>query len=225
MSHTLIAGPTGGSVLERLARRGPPARVGERCEMCATPVADEHGHVVDVEARGMLCVCRPCYLLFTPEGSGNDHFRAVPDRYVDLGPGAIGPQQWDQLEIPVSVAFFFHNSKLGEVVGLYPGPGGATESQLSLTTWTDIVAAAPALGSLLPDVEAVLVRGAARGNGDRASEAFIVPIDRCYELTGRLREVWRGIDGGGEAHAALDEVFGEVSRLSQRGRGPGGGRR
>lgn len=225
MTHTLIAGSDGGSVLERLARRGPPARVGERCEMCATPVADGHGHVVDVEARGMLCVCRPCYLLFTPEGAGNDHYRAVPDRYVDLGPGAIGPQQWDQLEIPVSVAFFFHNSKLGEVVGLYPGPGGATESQLSLTTWADIVSAAPALGSLLPDVEAVLVRGAARGAGDRASEAFIVPIDRCYELTGRLRAVWKGIDGGREAHAALDEVFGEVARLSRRGRGPGGGRR
>lgn len=216
MSHGISVPETQvGSVLERLVRRGPPARTGERCEMCAAPVADEHGHVVDVASRGMLCVCRPCYLLFTPDGAGNEHYRAVPERYLDLGPDAIGPQQWDRLEIPVSVAFFFHNSVLGEIVGLYPGPGGATESQLSLDTWADVVAAEPRIGSLEPDVEAVLVRGASGG----ATEAYIVPVDRCYELTGRLRSVWRGIDGGSEARGALDEMFAELATRSRRGAG------
>jgi hypothetical protein len=214
MSHAGARSETpGGSVLERLARRGPPAPVGARCEMCAEPIADAHGHVVDVSARGLLCVCRPCYLLFTPEGAGNHHYRAVPDRYVALDPGAIGPQQWDRLEIPVSVAFFFHHSVLGHVVGLYPGPGGATESQLGLDAWADVVAAVPELASLAPDVEAVLVRG----GGGGATEASIVPIDRCYELTGRLRAVWRGIDGGAEARAALDDVFGEIADRCGRG--------
>ena len=152
----------GGSVLERLARRGPPARLGERCEMCGSPVADEHGHVVDVHARGMLCVCRPCYLLFTPEGSGHDHFRAVPDRYLDLGRDSIGPQLWDRLEVPVGVAFFFRNSVLGRIVGQYPGPGGATESELAFEAWEDLVAAVPGLADMVPDVEALLVRGELR---------------------------------------------------------------
>lgn len=198
------------SVLERLARRGPRSRAGERCEMCAVPIEDEHGHVVDIQARGMLCVCRPCYLLFTPEGAGHDHFRAVPDRIVALG-DAIGPQSWDRLEVPVSVAFFFHNSVLGHVVGLYPGPGGATESELPLEAWDDLLAAAPALRDMEPDVEALLVRG----DGTTGTEAYLVPIDRCYDLTGRLRAVWQGIEGGNAVRDTLDTVFAELGRGAQ----------
>lgn len=201
-----------GSVLERLARRGPPTAVGERCELCASPVAEDHGHIVDVRARGLLCACRPCYLLFTPDGAGDGHYRAVPNRVLDLGSEAIGPQQWDRLEVPVSVAFFFQNSILGHVVGLYPGPGGATESELAFDTWADVVRDVPVLETLEPDVEAVLVRGE-RGS---ATEAFIVPIDRCYELTGRLRAVWQGIDGGSEVQLALDSFFAGLTATSAR---------
>jgi Fe-S cluster biogenesis protein NfuA len=42
---------------------------------------------------------------------------------------------WDDLQIPVGVAFFFTNSELGRVVGVYPGPAGATESELTLAAW------------------------------------------------------------------------------------------
>jgi hypothetical protein len=37
-----------------------------------------------------------------------------------------------------------------------------------------------------------------------------VPIDTCYELVGRLRMLWRGFDGGQEAHEALNEFFERV---------------
>ena len=43
----------------------------------------------------------------------------------------------------------------------------------------------------------------------RAS-AILVPIDACYELVGRLRTLWRGFDGGQEAHDALDAFFDDV---------------
>ncbi len=218
MTHVIQPGhlgPERGSVLERLALRGPPAAVGERCELCSAPVGEGHGHVVDLKARGLMCSCRPCYLLFTPDGAGDGQFRSVPDRCVDLGPDAIGPQQWDQLEVPVSVAFFFHNSILGHVVGLYPGPGGATESELPFATWSELVDAVPLLASLEPDVEAVLVRG---GRNRSTTEAYIVPIDCCYELTGRLRSVWKGIDGGSEAGKALDTFFAGIVERSARSR-------
>ena len=42
--------------------------VGERCEMCAEPISDEHPHVVDLESRALMCTCRGCYLLFTAVG-------------------------------------------------------------------------------------------------------------------------------------------------------------
>ncbi len=49
----------------------PPAeqRV-ERCEMCAEPIGEWHGHVVDGEGRGRMGTCRPGALLFTQEGAG-----------------------------------------------------------------------------------------------------------------------------------------------------------
>ena len=57
------------------------------------------------------------------------------------------------------------------------------------------------LATLQPDVEALLVRAAADGGG---AECYLVPIDACYELVGQLRRLWRGFDGGREAHDALD---------------------
>ena len=45
------------AVLSRLRRRSaaPKPRPGERCELCAEPIADEHGHVVDIEAAQRSC--------------------------------------------------------------------------------------------------------------------------------------------------------------------------
>jgi hypothetical protein len=42
-----------------------------------------------------------------------------------------------------------------------------------------------------------------------------VPIDACYELVGRLRQLWRGFDGGQDAHAAMDEFFERVASRSR----------
>ena len=73
---------------------------------------------------------------------------------------ALSPAQWDALQIPVSVAFFFVNSTLDQVAAFYPSPAGATESLLPLDTWDELVAANPELATLEPDVEAFLVRSA-----------------------------------------------------------------
>jgi hypothetical protein len=191
----------------RQSRPRPVARAGERCELCTEEIADEHAHLVDLQARNLLCACRGCYLLFTSEGSGGSHFRAVPDRYVAFPDFELSPAQWDSLQIPVSVAFFFLNSSLDRVAAFYPGPAGATESQLSLDTWEEVVIANPELATLEPDVEAFLVRAQPNRGG---AECFLVPIDACYELVGHLRRLWRGFDGGREAHDALDAFFARV---------------
>jgi hypothetical protein len=180
--------------------------------LCTEPIGDEHEHLVDVHARRLLCSCRGCYLLFMSEGAGGGHFRAVPDRYVSFSDFRLTAAQWDSLQIPVSVAFFLVNSTLDRVAAFYPGPAGATESLLPLDTWAEVVAANPALATLQPDVEAFLVR-ADRGVG--GAECFVVPIDVCYELVGRLRMLWRGFDGGREAHDALDAFFERVRNKSR----------
>jgi len=185
----------------------PGPRPGESCELCGEAVGEEHSHLVDTHARSLLCACRGCYLLFVSEGAGGGHFRAVPDRYIAFPDFRLAPTQWDSLQIPVSVAFFFHNSALDRVAAFYPSPAGATESQLPLERWKEVVVDNPQLETLQPDVEAFLVR--ARPNGADA-ECYLVPIDVCYELVGHLRRLWRGFDGGREAHQQLDQFFDRV---------------
>lgn len=197
------------AVLQRIRTTRPRSTEPEieRCELCTEPIAEEHGHLVDIEARNLMCACRGCYLLFTSEGAGGGHFRAVPDRYVAFPDFRLSPAQWESLQIPVSVAFFFINSSLDRVAAFYPGPAGATESLLPLETWAELVDADATLATLQPDVEAFLVRSSRDEGG---AECFLVPIDACYELVGHLRRLWRGFDGGREANDALDAFFDRV---------------
>ena len=95
----------------RGSRPQPPAE--ERCELCSRPIPSQHSHVVHVEKRNLLCACRPCYLLFTPQGAAGGKYRAVPENYLDLGDRVLSPSQWDRLQVPVELAFFFFNSNRG----------------------------------------------------------------------------------------------------------------
>src|SRR5258707_1268690 len=80
------------------------------------------------------------------------------------------------------------------LTGFYPSPAGATECRLDLTAWERLAAEHPLLGAPADDVEAVLI---SRSGPD--VECFVVPVDACYELAGRMRMLWRGFDGGAEA--------------------------
>ena len=69
----------------------------------------------------------------------------------------------------------------------------------------ELVETNPLLASLAPDVEALLVRDVKRQN---CFECYIVPIDACYELVGRIRRRWKGFDGGEEAWKEIDSFVG-----------------
>jgi hypothetical protein len=205
------------AALRRVTRGRPEPTTGERCDMCAAPIGPEHGHVVDLQSRALMCSCRPCYLLFTDEHA-TLHYRAVPERYLWFAGSALDERSWDELQIPVGLAFLFRNSVQGRMVAFYPGPAGATESELPLAAWERIVAQNPQLAVLRPDVEALLVRRAGRGTGGHEpvdNTCHLVPIDACYELVGQLRTRWRGFDGGREAHDAMDAFFARVRARSR----------
>lgn len=187
-------------------RQQEPA--GERCEMCGTPIAGEHPHVVNIQSRRLLCTCRPCHLLFTRDGAGWHNFRAVPDRYLADPEHPLTAAQWEALDVPVGMAFFFHNSVLGRVVAQYPSPAGATESLLDLTAWEAIEH--PLAAALEPDVEALVVRRTPAGIA-----SYLVPIDRCYELVGLMRLHWTGFDGGPEARADIETFFARIEQLAR----------
>jgi hypothetical protein len=190
--------------LKRFLARPAPAqpRPEDRCGLCAAPIAPEHAHLADLDQRGLLCVCRACFLLFQHPGAGGGKLRAVPERYARADGVLLTSAQWEDFQIPVGMAFFFRNSLQDRVLAFYPSPAGATESTLLASTWEAFVARHPALGTLLPDVEALLVRK--RGDG---FDCFIVPIAACYELVGRIRCHWKGFHGGEAAWQSIEAFF------------------
>jgi hypothetical protein len=61
------------------------------------------------------------------------------------------------------------------------------------------------------DVEALLVSRSTNG-----FECFLVPIDACYELVGRVRRSWKGFDGGQEAWADIESFFTSLRERSKQ---------
>ncbi|MEU6985318.1 MULTISPECIES: DUF5947 family protein [unclassified Streptomyces] len=195
----------------------PRAPREERCELCGARLADErHRHLVDIDKRALACACGPCAQLMDRSGGSQGRFRAVPGRFLGDPGHRIDDQAWESLRIPVSVAFFFRNSALDRPVALYPSPAGATESELEEASWRSVLDATRLAALLEPDVEALLLR---RHEG--RTECFLVPIDLCYELVGRMRLLWQGFDGGAEARADLDALF---THVRGRAREPQGSR-
>ena len=183
----------------------PPGQPEERCEMCATAIMPSHNHLADLEKSTLVCACRACYLLFTDPGAGRGRFRTVPERYLADPARPLTAADWASLEVPVGLAFFLYRSERGEVCGFYPSPAGATECTLDLAAWARLSRDHPLLASAEPDVEAVLVT-----RTEASVECFLVPIDACYELTGRMRMLWRGFDGGEQAKASIAEFLAAV---------------
>ena len=208
MSALQRGGKDNVALLAQMLQKKPPP--GERCDFCASPLAPEHSHLIELAARRILCACRPCYLVFEPQGAAQGKYRAVPSRYAEIETFAVDDATWDALQVPIGLAFFFYNSIEHKTVAFYPSPAGATESLLPLESWTAIAALYPQLGDLKPDVEAVLVQ-----RNREVSRAFIVPIDAAYELVGLIRTSWKGFDGGQEAHAKIAAYFEKVKERSR----------
>jgi len=195
--------------LRRFVEPAPPQP--ERCELCGVPLAEAgHRHLVDVERRALSCACTPCALLFEQPGAAGGRFRTVPDRYLVDADHGLDDSAWEQLGIPVGVAFFFRNAALDRLVALYPSPAGATESELDPSTWQQVLGGSSLAAMLEPDVEALLVHRV-----DGRYESYLVPIDICYELVGRMRLLWQGFDGGAEARADLEQFFAQVARRAR----------
>ena len=146
-----------------------------------------------------------------PPRRGSARYKSVPDRYLRDSSRPMAAMEWDELQIPVGLAFFLNSSERG-VGGFYPSPAGATECTLDLAAWERLAATYPLLGATEPDVEAVLL---CRESHASQAEYFIVPIDVCYELAGRMRMLWKGFDGGSEARASIEEFLAGVRKRAK----------
>ena len=186
--------------LAALRRVTAKATDAEYCQLCAAPLPQKHPHLVDPPNRRLICACGACSILF--EENGTTRYRRVPRDVRLLTDLEIDDTFWNALSIPIGLVFFFRSSASGDVLALYPSPAGPAETKIDEELWAELTALHPALASLRDDVEALLVNRI-----QTAREYFIVPIDECYELTGLVRQCWRGFSGGEEAWERIGGFF------------------
>jgi hypothetical protein len=202
------------AVLRRFARVQAVGRTVEKCELCSMRLPAEHHHLVELRTRRLVCCCQACGLLFSSRQS--TVYRRVPLEIRPLPDFRLSDAQWENLLIPISLAFFFYSPTngvgnrettsdpftAGRIVAVYPSPAGPVESLLGLEAWRAIVEDNPLLGDLQPEVEALLVN---RLSGRQLY--YIVPIDQCYRLSGLVRLHWRGLSGGSEVWEEVGHYF------------------
>jgi hypothetical protein len=186
----------------------------ERCELCSEIIGPDHAHLLDFSTHMLVCTCQACSLLFSQKGSDAGRYALVPTRYLALPDFAMTDEQWQDLAIPVNMAFIMRSTGAKPVMAYYPGPAGATESLLSLEGWQALVESNPILRELVPDVEALLVNRV-----KDAREHYIVPIDACYYLVGLIRRSWRGLGGGTEVWEAIADFFQDIRAKARPVRG------
>jgi len=217
------------AVLASLRRFGRPRAVQERCELCNAGLSAEHAHLIEVANRRLVCACDACAILFErppspyplpPEGGegrvrgGTARYRRVPRRIQYLADFRLPDAAWEELHLPIDLAFFLHSTPAGRVIALYPSPAGATESLVTLEAWQTLTEDNPVLRDFEPDVEALLVN---RTKGAR--DCYRVGIDECFRLVGLIRTHWRGLSGGTEVWEAIGRFFADLKDRS----GPRGG--
>ena len=188
--------------LRRLAASGgSSAAEVERCDLCGSELAADHRHLLHLEERRILCACEPCVAMRAGEGP----YRPTGSRLLWLEEFELPEDLWARLRIPIGLAFFMRSSSAGRVVGLYPSPAGATESELDLAAWEELAAANPVLAGLDEDVEGLIV--------NRTSEPpqyLLAPIDECYRLVGAVKASWEGISGGGAVERVVPGMLDEL---------------
>lgn len=180
---------------ERLPSAAPAV---QRCDLCNATIPDDHRHLLHLTERRILCACEACWAL----RSGDAEYRPSGMRTVWLAEFECDQEMWGRFQIPIGLAFFMRSSTSESVLAFYPSPAGATESELDLGAWQELVRRNPELANLDQDAEALVA--------NRLSDPHqyvILPIDQCYALVGLIKSRWEGISGGSALDQAVPAFF------------------
>lgn len=172
-----------------------------RCELCAATLAARHDHLLERRTRQLACACMACASLF--ERPGSERLRVRPSARV------VAAERIELISWPTPIRLAWAGVVDGAASLAYPGPSGVVSSPIGNDAWTRMTRDTPVLATIVDDVEALLVD--ARASTPRA---FVVSIDRCFELAGIVRKSWRGLSGGTEVHRAIAAFFAELERPS-----------
>jgi Family of unknown function (DUF5947) len=197
------------SALRRLQMRQMPEGpqpIEANCDLCGTSMPEDHRHLLQLEERSIVCVCESCWAL----RSGDAEYRPTGSRVVWLEDLVLPDDLWARFRIPIGLAFFLRTED--GVVAFYPSPAGATESELDLGVWDELVRLNPVLEDLGPEGETLIVDRLSR-DGLRCA---IAPTDQAYRLVGLVKASWQGISGGPGVGKAVDGFFDDLRERAAR---------
>ena len=161
-----------------------------------------HQHLLNRKSRQVACACDACSILFCDQLDGR--FLRVPRRVRELENFSFTDMQWEELRLPINLAFVLRD-RSGRSTVLYPSPVGAVESQLTQSGLDELLAGHNLLSQMEPEVEALIVNRIGEQNA-----YFLAPIDECYRLVGLIRTRWRGLSGSPEVWGAVAAFFNEL---------------
>jgi hypothetical protein len=193
------------STLRKIASPPNLKETKEKCFFCGASLADTHSHLIDTSVMKFMCACEACKIIMADKNG----LKSLPNRYIALDDFNLDNELWADFLIPVNMAFFIVSSSRNSAVAYYPAAAGATESKLKMDAWSRLVKLNPVLESLSPDLEALLINRL-----DETPQYFLVPVDSCYELIGRIRTSWKGIFGGKEVNDTTREFFNNLKTKS-----------
>jgi hypothetical protein len=65
-------------------------------------------------------------------------FKLIPRDVWDLAQFSLSDVEWENLALPINLAFFFYSTPEKKMKALYPSPASATESLLPLAAWNSL---------------------------------------------------------------------------------------
>ena len=174
-------GVTAASRLRRLARRASARARGVAGALRPVRGADRRRAPAPARPRraaSCMCACRAVLAAVRPpRGAAAATTGWSPTAGCGSRTSSSTTLLWEELRLPVDMAFFFRNSRgRSACVAYYPSPMGPTESLLELDAWSALEAANPVLGDA-----GARRRGAARQ--PRARRAAVLARRRSTSAT------------------------------------------
>ena len=158
-------------------RSWPAPRTAEReaqehCDLCSEPIPPEHRHLLDLETRELRCACRRAACCSTARAPAAG---TTPGPRPAAAAGRLRARRraWEELRIPVDMAFFFHRARGRARRRLLPGADGRDRVAARAARLGGDRGRQPRARGMEPDVEALLVNRA-RG----ARDSWLVPDRR-----------------------------------------------
>ena len=193
----------------RGSRAAAAPRPGERCELCAEPIADEHGHLVDLEQPQPACAPAAAATCSSrPTGAGGGHFRAVPDRYLAFPDLRAVARAVGRAADPGERRVLLRELDARPGRRVLPEPGRGDRVAAAARHVGRARRRQPRLATLEPDVEAFLVR--ADRTASRRPSASSCRSTPATSSSASCDGCGAASTAASEAHDALDAFFADV---------------